>query len=227
MNRWLYVMAAVTLLALAASLYVFANRDRLLAPEVPTHWGIRGEPDAWTPRDNMLPQLIMMPAVMGLILVLTYVLPWISPKHFGVDEFRDTFNYLMMLVVGLMAYLDAVILTAYLHPEKVQDHTLDVGRLMCVGIFPFFALLGNQLGKVRRNFWMGVRTPWTLASEQVWTQTHRLAAWVFVAVGVTGFVLALADVSLVICFALLMVGALVPVAYSLVLYKRLEREGRL
>jgi uncharacterized membrane protein len=74
---------------------------------------------------------------------------------------------------------------------------------------------------------MGVRTPWTLASEAVWTQTHRLAAWVFVAVGVIGFVAALANVSLILCFGLLIFGAVIPVIYSLALYKRLEKEGKL
>jgi uncharacterized membrane protein len=227
MNRWLYVSLALAALALGASLYVYANRAELLQDKVPTHWGISGRPDAWTPRDSMLPQLLALPGAMLLVTVLTVVLPWMSPKHFGIEEFRATFNYLMLLVVGMMCYLDAVFMTCTLHPEKVEDGTLDVGRLMMAGIFPFFALLGNQLGKVRRNFWMGVRTPWTLASEPVWTQTHRVAAWVFVGAGVVGFVAALADVSLVLCFGLLIVASLVPVVYSLVLYKRLEREGKL
>jgi uncharacterized membrane protein len=117
--------------------------------------------------------------------------------------------------------------TSYLHPELTENGTLHTGQLLVAGIFPFFALLGNQLGKVRRNFWMGVRTPWTLASEAVWTQTHRVAAWVFVAVGIIGFIAAIADVSLVFCFGLLMAAALIPVVYSLILYKRLEREGKL
>jgi uncharacterized membrane protein len=227
MNRWLYVSLTLAALALVFSLYVYANRGDMLEANVPTHWNLSGQPDVRTPRDSMLPHLLALPGVMVLFVVLTLVLPWLSPKQFGVDEFRDTFNYLMMLAVVMMAYLDAVFLTVSLHPDLATNGTLDIGRLMAAGIFPFIALLGNQLGKVRRNFWMGVRTPWTLASEPVWTQTHRLAAWVFVGVGVIGFVAALADVPLVLCFGLLIVGAFVPVIYSLVLYKRLEREGKL
>jgi uncharacterized membrane protein len=74
---------------------------------------------------------------------------------------------------------------------------------------------------------MGVRTPWTLADPLVWERTHRVTAWLFVATGVIGAVLAVAGVSPVVCFVLLMVGALSPIVYSLVLYKRLEREGKL
>ena len=227
MNRWLSVSIALTVIAFGASIYVYADRSRLLEDKVPTHWGLNGEPNAWTPRDNMLPQLLMFPGVMAIITALTVVLPWISPKRFGIEDFRDTFNYLMMVVVALMAYLHAVMVTSAVHADLVRNGTLEPDRLIVAGIFAFFAILGNQLGKVRPNFWMGVRTPWTLASETVWTQTHRLAAWIFVVVGVVGFVAALANVPLAVCFVFFMAAALVPVVYSLVLYKRLERAGRL
>jgi uncharacterized membrane protein len=227
MSRWLYASLVLTGLAFGASLYVYANRSELLEQKVPTHWGIDGQPDKFTPRDRILLPLMMLPGAMTLVVAMTIVLPWISPRQFGVEEFRGTFDYLMTLVVGLMAYMDAVMLTSFVHSDLVGDGTLDVSRLFVAGIFPFFALLGNQLGKVRRNFWMGVRTPWTLASEAVWTQTHRLAAWTFVAVGVAGFVATLANVPLILCIALLAFGGLIPAVYSLLLYKRLEREGRL
>jgi uncharacterized membrane protein len=108
------------------------------------------------------------------------------------------------------------------------DPTLDVGRWTIAGAYLLFALLGNVLGKVQRNFWVGVRTPWTLASETVWTQTHRMAAWLFVAAGLLGFVATLAGHSgLWLFVGLIAAIALGPVVYSLVLYKRLERQGRL
>jgi uncharacterized membrane protein len=227
MSRWLYVSLTLTAVALAASLYVYADRANLLEAEVPTHWDLHDNPNVFTPRDEILPQLLMLPGVMAVVVVLTVVLPWISPKHFSVDEFRGTFNYLMMLVAGLMGYLQAVMLTTMVHPDLVRNGTLQTSRLILAGIFPFFALLGNQLGKVRRNFWLGVRTPWTLASEAVWTQTHRVAAWTFVAAGVIGFIAAVADVPLIVCVGIFLVAAVTPVVYSLFLYKQLEHEGRL
>ena len=91
----------------------------------------------------------------------------------------------------------------------------------------FFALMGNSLGKVRRNFWMGVRTPWTLASETVWNRTHRVTAWLWVALGLVGFVIVLVFNWLVASLALLLVAVLTPVLYSLILYKSLEKQGKL
>ena len=55
--------------------------------------------------------------------------------------------------------------------------------------------MGNVMGKVRRNFYIGFRVPWTLASDRVWNDTHRLAAWVMVAAGSIGFLLVIAGVS--------------------------------
>lgn len=100
-------------------------------------------------------------------------------------------------------------------------------------IFFFFILLGNILGKVQQNFWIGIRTPWTLTNHKVWEKTHRLAAWLFVGAGIVGLLsLALLQVLpkpvLLGCWiGLLAMAALVPVIYSLVYYKQLERTGQL
>jgi uncharacterized membrane protein len=221
MTRWLALSIALAAAALAASLYLYQYQYDRLPEQVPTHWDVRGQPDRFVPREHLLPYLLIFPGVMAGWVVLTLVLPWISPVHFKVDQFRATYNYIMALAQVLFLYLHAAILAGYFVPGT------DVARLLVGGCFLFFALLGNVLGKVRRNFWIGVRTPWTLASEVVWDRTHRLAGWLFVAAGLIGLVAVLAHVPLVVCFVTLIAAALVPVLYSLVLYKRLEREGRL
>jgi uncharacterized membrane protein len=91
--------------------------------------------------------------------------------------------------------------------------------------------MGNVMGKVRRNFWVGVRTPWTLASERVWNDTHRLAGQLFVAAAAIGLVCLLLPVPVpavvIVSVGLIMGAAFVPIGYSLVHYKRLERRGEL
>jgi uncharacterized membrane protein len=220
MNRWLVISILLTAAALAASLAVYYGAHDRLPAEVPTHWDYQGRPDRVVPRDRVLPYLLAAPAGMAVLVLLTPLLPWLSPRALGVDEFRDTYGYIMALVVAMIGYLHGVFLLAALRPD------LDVLRLLVGGLFLFFALLGNVLGKVRRNFWMGVRTPWTLASETVWIRTHRLAAWVFVAAGLVGFVAALAGAPRLVYAGILSIVVLVPVVYSLVLYKVLARQGR-
>jgi uncharacterized membrane protein len=222
MNRWLWVSVLLTVAAWAATLYCwFGLYDRLPDP-VPVHWNAAGKPDGFVPRREALPHLLIMPAVMTGLVLLTPLLPWLSPRQFEIDRFRGTYYYLMALVQALLAYLGGTILAVTFGAKA------DIGALMMGGMFLFFALMGNVLGKVRRNFWMGVRTPWTLASEAVWVQTHRRTAWVWVAGGTVGFLAILAGVPPLLTLLLLLPPmVLYPVIYSLVLYKRLEREGKL
>jgi uncharacterized membrane protein len=221
MSRWLAVSLGLTAVVAGASLYAYYGLYDRLPEKVPVHWNIRGKVDGWVAREGALSYLLLIPGLMAGVVVLTVVLPWVSPRQFGVEPFRPTWEYALALVVGMLAYLEAVVLAASFRLVE------DMNRVLLGGLFLFLALLGNVLGKVRRNFWMGVRTPWTLASETVWIRTHRLAAWLFVAGALVGFVGVLAGLNPVLCFIPFGVAALVPVVYSLVLYKRLEREGKL
>jgi uncharacterized membrane protein len=209
MKRWLYVSVVLTVLTSAVTLYIVELAPDLLADQVPVHWNAAGVADKLVPRAEAAPYLMIGPLSMFAMCLLTVLLPWLSPKPFDVERFRNTYYYIMGLVVLLFAYIQGVLLLA-----SLRQPPLDPVKLLIAGIFLFFALLGNCLGKVRRNFWMGVRTPWTLASEVVWDRTHRVAAWLYTAVGVVGCVLVLAGVPFLVCFALLMIV-------------RLEREGKL
>jgi uncharacterized membrane protein len=154
-------------------------------------------------------------------ILLMYFLPWLSPKHFEVDSFRPTYLRIMLMLVSMLAYFYAVILWAGI------GHPLNVGRAIVGGVCLLFALLGNVMGKIRRNFYIGLRTPWALANERVWNATHRFAAKTFVAGGLAGLALTAAGLDGWPTFVALMAGALVPVVYSLVFYKQLERHGQL
>ncbi len=221
MNRWLMVSVVAALLTLGGTLYFTVIATDRLPDKVPTHWNIKGQADAWVPRADAWKYLLLMPAVQFGIIGLTLVLPWLSPQGFNPNRFRPTYDFMMAMVVVLFGYIQAMILLASL------DVGLDIGRAFAAGFFLFFAVIGTVMGKVRRNFWVGVRTPWTIANEVVWNQTHQLAGWLWMAAGAVGFIAALAGVSLIVCFVGLMLAALYPVLHSLILYKRLETQGRL
>jgi uncharacterized membrane protein len=221
MTRWLYLAIAVTVAAIAASVYVYIFQYDRLPEQIPVHWGIDGSPDRWVNKHDAWMNFWLTPALMIGFTLLTLALPWLSPRAFEVDRFRDTYGYVMAMVVVLFGFIDFLLLWASLHPD------FETVRVLVAGILFFFALVGNVLGRVRRNFWMGVRTPWTLASETVWNETHRLAAWLYTAFGIVGCITVLLGAPLTWCFIALIVVAVFPVFYSLVLYKRLERQGRL
>lgn len=219
MTRWFYFSLLLTAISWVGVFGFFHSHFHELREKIPIHWNLEMEPDGFVPRDKALPYLLLFPAVMTGILLLTPLLPWLSPRGFQVEGFRSVYEYVMALVVMLFAWLLVLQLWA-----SLGDHPW-FGRWFVAGFFVFFALLGGVLGKVQRNFWMGIRTPWTLASEAVWNKTHHLAGWLWLAMGILGAVGTLAGVPLSLCFGLLVVAVLVPVIYSLVEYKRLEGQG--
>jgi uncharacterized membrane protein len=225
MTRWLTVSIALTVAAFAASLYVWGFHYDQLPEQMATHWNIRGEPDQWMPRDQAFRlNFLLVPAMMAGMVVLTLVLPWLSPVKFKIEPWKDTYYYIMALIVALFGYIHLCLMLSSLLPGRNFIYFLVSGMLL------FFALLGNVMGRVRRNFWVGVRTPWTLASDAVWERTHRVAAWLWVGFGLVGaaaVLLVRREEVLIGAFVVLMVVAFAPVLYSLVLYKRLEKQGRL
>ena len=210
-----YATATVILIVLVflVTLYVYPR----LPEQVPVHWNLEGKVDDYGDKTWAT---FLLPGAMILILGLMKALPWLSPKPFAVDSFRTTYTFVMFICACLFAYIQGLLLWSMLH------EAIDTSRAFLAGLFLFFALLGNVLGKVKRNFWIGIRTPWTLANERVWNDTHRFAARVFVAVGILGFITTIAGVTPIFAIAILMVAVLITAGYSLALYKRLERAGK-
>jgi uncharacterized membrane protein len=121
------------------------------------------------------------------------------------------------LVIGLFGYIQAMTL------QGTMSRALDFPRAMSGGMFLFFMLLGNVMGRIRRNFYVGIRVPWTLASDRGWNDTHRLAAWLWMGAGALGLLNVLVRGPLLLGYAPLIVAAVVPIGYSIWLSKRLER----
>ena len=94
------------------------------------------------------------------------------------------------------------------------------GAGAAVGIL--LAVLGNFLGKVTRNFFVGIRTPWTLASDEVWYKTHRLGGKLFVLAGLAVFVLSLAGAGPIAVGVVIGAAALISVVASYLFYRRIE-----
>jgi uncharacterized membrane protein len=220
MTRWLIIALGLTAAAVASAIAAFNGVFGDLPARVPVHWGITGQPDHWVDRADLLPYLLLPPGVMAIMILLALAIPWLSPQKFKVDTFRSTFDYVMLLMVVLFGYIHLTLLLCYLT-------TFNAINMMVGGLMLFFALLGNVMGKVRRNFFMGVRTPWTLANETVWIRTHRVTAWVWTAGGLVLGIAVLAGVPVAWVMGPFLLMIFYPVVYSLVLYKRLERQGKL
>lgn len=207
----------IAALLIAATLIVTLVFYPDLPDRIPAHWNFRGEVDRYGDKW----EIFLMPGVMIVIVLFFAALPWLSPRRFEVGAFRSTYLYIMLLLIVFLAYLHALILWA------AFSKPLDMNRSLMIAAFLFLTLLGNVLGRVRRNFYIGVRTPWTLASEKVWDATHRFAARVFVLAGLLGLFSMIVSSSALAGMVILGAALLASALYSLAYYKRLERRNEL
>lgn len=215
MKKHFLISLVLSLLALTASLMLYAE----LPNQLPTHWNFNGEIDSYGHKSWAA---FLMPGIMLAISFIIFgALPRLSPRKFEVESFRSTYGLISVLTIALLGYIHGIILWVSL------DQTMEVGRVLVGGIMIFFIVMGNYMGKVRRNFWMGIRTPWTLASERVWNETHRIGAWSFVGAGILGFAFILANLPLESVIGIMIAGAFIPIIYSLVRYLQLKDLGEL
>jgi uncharacterized membrane protein len=204
---------AFAILMIAASAGLSAALYDNLPDPVPTHWSLSGKPDGFTPKPW---GAFAMPLAMAGVYLVLLVLPKVSPRGFRMDRFAETWETVRGLV---MLFLFVISLVALLAGAGAP---LPMDRAMLVPMGLLLALLGNFMGKFTRNFFVGIRTPWTLASEEVWLRTHRLGGKVFVVCGLAVAAAGLLGAPFAVAFGLVMVAALIPVVYSYVLYRRLE-----
>lgn len=205
------VLAQLVLAALAFgySLYLYPR----MPDRVPIHWNMYGQADGWGSKGS---SLWFVPTMMLGMILLTLVLPKLSPKNYEIDRFGKTYYWIMNLVSALFAVMHVIIVQAS------KGGHFEMQKLILAAIFGFFAAMGNVLGTVRRNYFVGIRTPWTLASEKVWEATHRQAAWLWFFGGLIGCLASILGLSFPIGMAFLLILAFIPVINSYFLYKKLE-----
>jgi uncharacterized membrane protein len=167
-----------------AAMFVLAAVNWSSAPsQMPVHWNWAGEPDRFGGRFEGLFGLPLAAAGMYVLLLLV---PRIDPRKRNYDAFAGAFAIMRTVVVGLLLGLDVVVLL-WIRGERTHLNGLVTAE---VGVA--LLLLGNYLPKVKSNFFVGVRTPWTLSSESSWRRTHRLAGWLFTIAGALTVMTALA-----------------------------------
>ena len=200
-------------LLVAAAFFAVTVQYASLPDPMPTHWNAAGQVNGWMPK---FWGAYLLPLLMAGMWLLFLVLPKISPRGFEMEPFLRAWGVLKVTILALMAYIGVLVLRAAQHGGEMSQTPIFVA----LGIL--FAVIGNLLGKVTRNFFVGIRTPWTLASEEVWLRTHRLAGRLFVAAGLLMAASAFVGLPLWSIIGLLVVSSLVPVVYSYVIYRRIE-----
>ena len=186
--------------------------------QLPTHWGTNGEPDAFA--DKWTALLLPVALVAGVSL-LFYFLPSLEPRREGLARSQGLYlwGWIAILMVG------AVIQLALL--STGLGWGIPVNHLIVGAIGVMLVLIGNQLGKSRSMYLIGLRTPWTLASEEVWIKTHRLCGKLMVAGGIAMVIASLlprpSGLLATVALLVIVVAAGVPILYSFIAWRRERR----
>lgn len=215
MNRF-FKEAILWVILLLPYLYLAVSWDHIPA-RVPTHFGISGAPDDWSAKSSLL----YMPAVIGLLMYfLMLVIPYLDPKK-KIQQMGEKYYYLRFALSLFFSLLSACLIYFSI------AGTMEKNNFLFALIGAMFAVFGNYFQVLRPNYFIGIRTPWTLENEEIWKKTHRLGGRIWLAGGLLIVIMSFiftAGLFFVIVFGcILTVLTLVPIIYSYLEFVKLKK----
>ena len=165
----------VLVLILAATVAGVSLWNRLPG-QMASHWNVNDQVDGYM---SKVWGVFLMPLITLGMFLLFLLIPNIDPLKANIAQFRDAFNLFIVLIVAFMVYIHALTLL-----WSLGYTGFDMSRAMLPALGVLFIFVGYMLRKARRNFFIGIRTPWTLSSDRVWDETHRIGATLFTISGV-------------------------------------------
>jgi len=201
----------IIVLMFAASIYFYPQ----LPDKIPTHWNFKGEIDGYS---GKLTGAFLMPVMNIIMYGLFIFIPAIDPKKENYKLFESTYIYFRYLFHIFFLGIHGLIIASAL------GYNVDTGRLVTLAVSLLLMLMGNVMGRLKHNYFVGIKTPWTLANEEVWRKTHRLGAILWTAGGLAGAIMSLLRLSMGWAFiAVIAVMTFIPIVYSYVIYSKLKK----
>lgn len=192
----------LTVVSLLLSLTVFSS----LPEQIPAHWNVHGTVDRFAPKLTVF----IFPGIIFLITILFQFMRRTDPNSDNYDKFQREYHR-YTFVIGLVFFAVQIMTIA-----AAFRMDFNVNLIFCLGIGSLFIFIGNLLPKTKHNYFIGIRTPWTLADEQNWFRTHRLAGKIWVLGGLIVALTALAPESFQVPVFLTVLAVMVvtPFVYS-------------
>ncbi len=166
------------LLSFVASIYFFNN----FPEQVPTHWSMSGEIDGWTSRPFAA---FSMPIIILFLYLLFLLLPIIDPKKERYKQFSRAYKVFKNAIIFFLLALYFIV------GFNALGYDISVAFWVPFLVGMLFVLMGNYMAKIKMNWFVGIKNPWTLSSEKVWDKTHRFGGKVFI---ISGLVIAFMNV---------------------------------
>ena len=207
----LSVSGVVLLLMFALSAWVWTQIPA--DQKIPVHWGLDGKVDGY---GGKFEGLLLIPLIsIGLVGLFT-LLPWLEPRKLNLEKSQKPYTAIWIGLLILMLGTHSLIILSAL------GRSVDVSMAIQILVGALFVLIGNYMGKMRSNFFMGIRTPWTLSSELSWHKTHRLGGWLFFIQGMVMMLFAVVGSSqffIIVLLTWIVIMILTTFIYSYIVWK--------
>jgi uncharacterized membrane protein len=168
MRKWIPLLLVVT--AVAVSIFYYSK----LPDQMATHWDASGQPNGYS---NRFLGAWLLPLIMAVVWLILRAIPHIDPRRANYEKFSGMYDALVILILGFMLVMHVVVLMAATGaPIRMERVAMPV-----VGVF--IAIMGLLIPKAHPNWFVGIRTPWTLTSDLSWERTHRIGGPLFVVLG--------------------------------------------
>lgn len=207
-NTHLITQIILVVIIIAVALFTY----NLLPDQVITHWNIDWQADG---RWSKIWLYLWIPATALFIFVLMKFLPKLDPKKEKYELFDDAYQWIQTTLLAFFAYLFAVSIYANLYP------TPSMSFFMLIGMWVLFVVIGNFMWKLRQNYFVWIKTPWTLADEHVWNMSHRFGGKLWV----IGWVIMIIEAFIMkyitfVMFTTIAILVIAPLIYSYMIYKK-------
>ncbi|NYZ78044.1 SdpI family protein [Candidatus Micrarchaeota archaeon] len=166
MNKFDFTSLALIVLMFTAAAYFYS----MLPDKIASHWNAQGQVDGWMEKGLAL---LLMPAITLAAFLLFYAIPSIDPLKKNIAAFKKYYDGFKLVFTLFFAYVFAMTL-AFNFGYRFNFFTL-----LAPGMAVLFYYIGVLMEHAERNWFVGIRTPWTLSSDRVWKKTHRLGALLF------------------------------------------------
>ena len=204
-KKTLILTSLVCLIPILVGAVVYSRLPETMA----THWNLNGEPDGWSSR----PFAVF--ALPGIMLAVNLLLPFAlnaDPKR---ENMSPALKSIAIWTIPLISLLCSGATLAY-----GLGYDLRIERLIPSFMGLLFVAIGNYLPKTKQSYTMGIRVPWTLASEENWNRTHRLAGFLWVIGGLLFIIISFIGWSQAAFLIILALMILAPVVYSYLLFRK-------
>lgn len=205
------VILALVLLPFLVGVYFYPQ----LPEEVASHWNAQGQVNGYMPK---FWGLFLMPFISVALFLLFVLIPKIDPLKANIKKFISYYDAFVFLLMVFLFYL--YLLTIFWN----MGARFDMIKFLLPTLGILFYYIGILMEHVKRNWFIGIRTPWTISNEKVWNKTHRLGGKLFRIIGITaliGFFFRGFEIFFVIIPVIAVVSYLV--TYSYFEYKKINR----